>query len=144
MGITHGRGNVYLIQYHIVWCVKYRHKILTSEIEKRLLEILNMVAECENFQISEVNTDKDHIHILINCSPQHYIPVIIQKLKGVSSRVLMKEFGETLKKKLWGGHLWNPSYFVSTVSENTEEQIRNYIKNQKRKRGRKGGKGLQI
>lgn len=133
MEVTHGRGYVYSIQYHIVWCVKYRYRILVPKIEKRLLEILNMVAECENFQILEANTDKDHIHILINCSPQHYIPDIIQKLKGVSSRILMKEFGEILKRKLWGGRLWNPSYFVATVSENTEEQIRKYIKNQKKK-----------
>lgn len=133
MEVTHGRGYVYSIQYHIVWCVKYRHKALIPKIEKRLLEILNMVAECEDFQILESNTDKDHIHLLINCSPQHYIPDIIQKLKGTSSRMLMKEFGEILKRKLWGGHLWNPSYFVATVSENTEEQIRRYIKNQKRK-----------
>lgn len=58
---------------------------------------------------------------------------MIQKLKGVSSRLLMKEFGEILRKRLWGGHLWNHSYFVAAVSENTEEQIRKYIKNQKRK-----------
>lgn len=131
--VTHGRGYVYSIQYHIVWCVKYRHKILTPQIENKLIEILNMVADCEDFQIIECNTDKDHIHILINCSPQHYLPNIIQKLKGVSSRLLMKEHGEILKRKLWGGHLWNPSYFIATVSENTEEQIRKYIKNQKRK-----------
>ena len=129
MEVIHGRGCVYSIQYHIVWCVKYRHKILVSNIEKRLLEILNIVAECEDFQILEANTDKDHIHLLINCSPQHYIPDIIQKLKGISSRMLIKAFGEELKKKLWGGHLWNPSYFVSTVSENTEEQIIKYIQN---------------
>lgn len=133
MEVTHGRGYVYSIQYHIVWCVKYRHKILTTQLENKLLEVLNMVADCENFQILEYNTDKDHIHLLINCSPQHYIPNIVQKLKGVLSRLLMKEFGTVLKKKLWGGHLWNPSYFVATVSENTEEQIRKYIKNQKRK-----------
>lgn len=133
MEVTHGRGYVYSIQYHIVWCVKYRHKILIPKIEKRLLEILNMVALYEDFQILETNTDKDHIHLLINCSPQHYIPDIIQKLKGISSRMLMKEFEVILKRKLWGGHLWNPSYFVATVSENTEEQIRRYIKNQKRK-----------
>lgn len=133
MEVTHGRGYVYSIQYHIVWCVKYRHKILTPKIEKRLIEILNMIAEYENFQILEYNTDKDHIHLLVNCSPQHYIPNIIQKLKGISSRLLMKEYGEVLKRKLWGGHLWNPSYFVATVSENTEEQIRKYIQNQKRK-----------
>ena len=57
---------------------------------------------------------------------------MIKALKGVSARLLMKEFGEELKKKLWRGHLWNPSYFVATVSENTEEQIRKYIQNQKR------------
>ena len=87
MEVIHGRGYVYSIQYHIVWCVKYRHKILVPTIEKRLLEILNIVAECEDFQILEANTDKDHIHLLINCSPHHYIPNIVQKLKGVSSRI---------------------------------------------------------
>lgn len=131
--VTHGRGYVYLIQYHIVWCVKYRHKILTLKIENRLVELLYQIARENDFQIIECNTDKDHIHILINCKPQHYIPNIVQKMKGITSRILMEENREVLSKKLWGGHLWNPSYFVATVSENTEEQIRKYIKNQKRK-----------
>ena len=133
MEVTHGRGYVYSIQYHIVWCVKYRHKIITEQIENRLIEILNKIADDNGFQILECNIDKDHIHLLVNCSPQHYIPDMIKALKGVSARLLMKEFGEELKRKLWGGHLWNPSYFVATVSENTEEQIRKYIQNQKRK-----------
>ena len=133
MEVTHGRGYVYSIQYHIVWCVKYRHKIITEQIENRLIEILSKIADDNGFQILECNTDNDHIHLLVNCSPQHYIPDMIKALKGVSARLLMKEFGEELKRKLWGGHLWNPSYFVSTVSENTEEQIRKYIQNQKRK-----------
>lgn len=129
--VTCGRGYVYSIQYHIVWCVKYRHKVLTPKIEKRLYEILNKIAEDNSFQILECNGDLDHIHLLINCSPQHYIPDMIKALKGVSARLLMKEYEEELKKKLWGGHLWNPSYFVATVSENIEEQIRKYIQNQK-------------
>ena len=133
MKVTHGRGYVYSIQYHIVWCVKYRHKIITEQIENRLIEILSKIADDNGFQILEYNTDKDHIHLLVNCSPQHYIPDMIKALKGVSARLLMKEFGEELKSKLWGGHLWNPSYFVATVSENTEEQIRKYIQNQKRR-----------
>jgi putative transposase len=133
MEVKSGRGYVYLIQYHIVWCVKYRHKIITPTIEKSLIEILQKIANDNNFSIIEVNTDLDHVHLLIDCSPQHYIPNIIKALKGVSARLLMKEFGDELKKKLWGGHLWNPSYFVATVSENTEEQIRKYIKNQKQK-----------
>ncbi len=129
--ISYGRGYVYSIQYHIVWCTKYRHKIITAEIEKRLLEIIYKIAEDNKFEIIECNTDEDHIHLLINCSPQHYIPNIIKALKGVSARTLMKEFGADLKKKLWGSHLWNPSYFVATMSENMEEQIVKYIQNQK-------------
>ena len=55
---------------------------------------------------------------------------MMKALKGVSARLLFKEFPE-LKRKLWGGHLWNPSYFVATVSEQTEAQIRAYIQKQK-------------
>ena len=132
--VYHGRGYIYSIQYHhIVWCVKYRHKILNNRIETKLIEVLNKIANDNGFKIITANGDLDHIHLLIECSPQHYIPDIIKALKGVSARLLMKEYGEELKKKLWCGHLWNPSYFVATVSENTEEQIRKYIQNQKRK-----------
>lgn len=133
MEITQGRGYVYSIQYHIVWCVKYRKKILIPKIENKLIEMLNKIANDNNFQILECNGDLDHIHLLVNCSPQHYIPDMIKALKGVSARLLIKEYGNELKKQLWGGHLWNPSYFIATVSENTETQIRNYIKSQKEK-----------
>lgn len=128
-----GRGYVYSIQYHLVWCVKYRHKVLSGDIDERLKELLYKIALDNKFAIKEIETDLDHVHLLIECSPQHYIPDMIKALKGVSARLLMKEFGVVLKKKLWGGHLWSPSYFVATVSENTESQIREYIQNQKTK-----------
>ena len=86
--LSYGRGYVYSIQYHIVWCVKYRRKILTKTIENRLIEILNKIASDNNFEILECNGDLDHIHLLINCSPQHYIPNLIKSLKGVSARLL--------------------------------------------------------
>ena len=141
--ISTGRGYVYSIQYHIVWCVKYRHKIITDNIKKDLIEILNKIAQDNNFEILECNTDIDHIHLLINCSPQHYIPNMIKALKGVSARLLMKKYKNNLKDKLWKGHLWNSSYFVATVSENTENQIRMYIQKQSQ-RIRKHGKDIQI
>ncbi len=96
------------------------------------LELLTQISKDNGFQILEMNMNEDHIHMLINCTPQHYIPNIIKAMKGVSARLLMKEFGDDLRSKLWGGHLWNPSYFVATVSENTEEQIIEYIRSQKR------------
>ena len=132
MNVTYGRGYVYAIQYHIVWCVKYRKKIITKAIEARLSEILNDLAHDNGFSISEFYTDKDHVHILVECSPQHYIPDMLKAMKGVSARFIMKSFPE-LKEQLWDGHLWNPSYFVATVSENTETQIREYIQRQKEK-----------
>lgn len=128
--VIHGRGYVYSIKYHIVWCVKYRHKVIRDDIEISLINIIKSIA-CDNkFTIEEINTDLDHVHLLISCTPQHYIPNMMKALKGVSARLLFKE-KPNLKKSLWGGHLWSPSYFVATVSENTEEQIREYIKNQK-------------
>ena len=128
----HTNTTVSLINYHFVFCPRYRRKVLTNKIENSLKEILNKIAEDNNFNILEINGDLDHIHLLIECSPQHYIPNILKALKGVSARLLMKEL-PCIKSKLWGGHLWNPSYFIATVSENTEEQIRNYIKSQKEK-----------
>lgn len=128
--VNRGRGYVYAIQYHLVWCVKYRQRILTGEVDLKLTEILNQIAKDNHFTIGEVESDSDHIHLLIECTPQHSIPNMVKALKGVSARLLFKEFPE-LKDKLWGGHLWNPSYFVATVSEHTEEQIRHYIKQQK-------------
>ena len=120
MNIVHGRGYVYGLQYHIVFCVKYRKPILTGEAETRLRDIFSMIAEDNCFTIEEMNMDKDHVHLLISCSPQNYIP----------SHKLFKQMPE-LKKELYKGHLWNPSYFVATVSENTETQIREYIRAQK-------------
>ena len=88
-----------------------------------------MIAKDNDIEILEMETDNDHIHLLINCTPQHFIPSVIKAFKGVSARKMFLEF-PYLKNRLWGGHLWNPSYFVATVSENTEEQIKKYIQNQ--------------
>ena len=130
--VHRGRGYVYSIQYHIVWCVKYRYKLLYGQIDQDLQNLIRKIAEDKGITIMEMESDKDHIHLLIDCKPQHYIPDIVKALKGVSARLMFKMHPE-LKKRLWGGHLWNPSYFVATVSENTEEQIKRYIQNQKQK-----------
>ncbi len=131
---THkGRGYVYSIQYHIVWCVKYRHKVITPAIEADLFEALQKIGANNKCSIVEFNTDLDHVHLMVDCHPQVYIPSLMKALKGVSARILMKKYGNELKKKLWGDHLWNPSYYIATVSENTEVQIREYIRSQKEK-----------
>lgn len=130
--VHYGRGYVYSIQYHLVWCVKYRHDVLVDRIEMDTKSIIQDLADEHEIEIVEMEMDKDHIHLLIECKPQHYIPNMVKAFKGVSARKLFKLHPE-LKKQLWGGHLWNPSYFIATVSETTEEQIRRYIQNQQKK-----------
>lgn len=82
--------------------------------------------------VDEMETDKDHIHLLLSLKPQHYIPTVVKTLKGQSARQIVKQHPE-IKQQLWGGNLWNPSYFIATVSENTESQVRKYIQDQKLK-----------
>ena len=82
-------------------------------------------------KIIELETDGDHVHVLMECKPQHRLTNIVKAFKGVSARLLFRDYPE-LKKVLYGGNLWNPSYFVSTVSENSEEQIKKYIQEQKK------------
>ncbi|MEB8146425.1 IS200/IS605 family transposase [Enterococcus faecalis] len=122
--IHYRRGYVYSIQYHLVWCVKYRHDILYGHVDIDVKQLLKQIANDNDVKIVEMESDKDHIHLLIECTPQHYIPSIVKAFKGVKKH-------PELKQRLLDGHLWNPSYFVATVSENTEEQIRKYIQNQK-------------
>ena len=76
--INYGRGYVYSIQYHIVWCVKYRRRVLLGEVEKDLKKSMIEIAGNYGVTIVEMETDQDHIHLLVECTPQHYIPDILK------------------------------------------------------------------
>jgi putative transposase len=128
--INYGRGYVYSLKYHLVWCTKYRKNILNGRVESKVKELIEKIAQDHDIIILEMEIDGDHIHMLIDCKPQHYLPSIIKAFKGTSARFLFLEYPE-LREELWGGHLWNPSYFVSTISEHTESQIKAYIQKQK-------------
>ena len=86
MLISKGRGYVYGIEYHVVFCVKYRKKIINKNIKDSLFQIFVLLSEEMGFKIIEINTDLDHVHLLISCKPQHYIPDLIKRLKGTSAR----------------------------------------------------------
>jgi putative transposase len=130
--IVIGRGYVYGLQYHLVWSVKYRRKVLIDDVEETLKNVIKELCELKGVTIDEMECDKDHIHLLVSLTPQHYIPDVIKVLKGTSARTVFKVHPE-IKDKLWGGHLWNPSYFITTVGESAEAQIREYIRKQKEK-----------
>ena len=120
---------VFSCKYHIVWCPKYRRKVLIDEVEIRLKEIVNQVAKELNVEIIEMETDKDHIHILADIDPQFGVMNFVKKCKGRSSRLLRDEFHH-LKTKL--PTLWTNSSFISTVGGAPLEVVKQYIENQQR------------
>ena len=127
----HARTCVYNINYHIVWCVKYRHKVLTHDICERLYALLFGIAADKGFTVVEAKVDEmDHIHVFVSAPPKLSITSIVRWLKGISGYHLLDEFPE-LRKYLWKGELWNGSYFVETIGSTSEENIRRYIGRQK-------------
>ncbi|HBC93067.1 MAG TPA: IS200/IS605 family transposase [Pelotomaculum sp.] len=130
MELLRNRNSVYQIGYHIVWCTKYRKPILTAQVADDVKELLLHIAKEGEFAIEQMEVMPDHVHLFITATPNHLIADMIKALKGVSARFLFKKHPE-LKKQLWGGHLWNPSYYVGTVGHISEETVRKYIESQK-------------
>ena len=128
--VTHGRGYVYSLQYHIVWCTKYRKQIFVSGLDEEVKAHLQTTANDLQARILAMEVMPDHIHLLLDCKPQFRPSDAIKILKGNTARWLFLKHPE-LKKQLWGGHMWNPSYFIATVSERSQEQIKKYISEQK-------------
>jgi putative transposase len=118
---------VYNCQYHVIWCVKYRRKVLTGAVETRLKEILAQVAVDVQCEIQEMETDQDHVHLLISCDPQFGIHKVVKRMKGRSSKMLRDEFPH-LKSRI--PTLWTNSYFVATVGGAPLAVIKQYIKDQ--------------
>ena len=129
--VTHGRGYVYSLQYHIVWVTKYRKPIFIGEIEEDVRSYLLETLKSLDMTVLAMEIMPDHIQLLVDCKPQLRLSDAIKILKGNTARWLFLKHPE-IKQSLWGGHLWNPSYFVATVSDRTLEQVEKYIKNQKK------------
>ena len=130
--LTYGRGYVYSLQYHIVWCTKYRRKVLHNGIDGKCKELLYGLAKDYQFTILAMEVMPEHIHMLVDCKPQFMISDMIKIMKGNLARRLFLDHPE-LKRELWGGHLWNPSYCVVTVSDRSRQQVEHYIAAQKTK-----------
>ena len=128
--LIHYRTCVCNINYHVVWSVKYRRKIITPEIEDFLRDTAYEIAKDKGFTVHLFESgDGDHIHCFVSASPKLSITDIVKYLKGITGRKLFKEYPE-IKDELWKGQLWNHSYYVETIGSVSEENIRRYIEKQ--------------
>lgn len=126
----HARTCVYNINYHFVWCVKYRRKVLSPQVCDKLYKFIYQIAEEKGFSIMECKVDEgDHVHCWVTAPPKLSVTQIAKYLKGISGRLLLEEFPE-LRNLLWQGQLWNGSYFVETIGSTSEEDVQKYIRRQ--------------
>ena len=130
MNIKYKSNNniVYSCKYHVVWCPKYRRKVLTGKIEVRLKELIQKTCLELQSELIELEIMPDHVHLLVEVDPQFGVHKVIKAIKGKTSRILRKEF-PILTSKI--PTLWTNSYFISTVGGAPLEVIKQYIENQK-------------
>ncbi len=120
---------VYSCKYHVIWCPKYRRKVLVNGVDVRLKEIIQDVCTESRADMLELEVMPEHVHLLVEVDPQYGIHRLVRSIKGRSSRLLRQEY-PWLKSRL--PTLWTNAYFVSTVGGAPLEIIKQYIENQQR------------
>ena len=123
------RHVVFSLHLHLVFVTKYRKKVFSALMMERLK--YHFLRVCEDFdcKLIEVNGETDHVHLMIESLPQTTPSKLVNSLKGVSSRLLRKEF-PSLEKYYWKGGLWSPSYFIASCGGAPLDIVKEYIENQ--------------
>ena len=119
---------VYSCKYHVVWCPKYRRKVLLNGVDTRLKELIQKICEEYRIDIIEIEIMPNRVHLLMEADPQFGVHKAIKQIKGRTSRILRQEL-EWLWTRL--PSLWKNSYFVSTAGGAPLAVRKQYIESQK-------------
>ena len=127
------RSNTYDFNFHLVFVTKYRKKVFTNDkLRSEMKDFLQSIAYKKGVHVEHLEVMPDHVHMLISFQPDIAPASIVKSLKGTSARLWFKVHPET-KAKLWNGHLWSPSYFMSTVGNVSKDIVAKYIEDQMQK-----------
>ena len=124
----------YLIQYHLIWCPKFRYNVLKGNMEETLKRILAEICKKYGYEIIEIEVMQDHIHLFVSAKPTVAPTDIVRTLKSITAIQLFKEFPSFKKFYTSCGSLWSNGYFVSTIGKVSTETIQKYIQEQKTKK----------
>lgn len=127
--IRTGRHCIFNLHVHLVFVAKYRRRIFTKLILDRMEEVLKTVCDDFEAELIEFDGERDHVHLLVNYPPKIALSKLVNSLKGVSSRLLRKEFPE-LEQHFYKGVLWSPSYFAASCGGAPISIIKTYIQSQ--------------
>jgi putative transposase len=142
MGITAGeirtgRHCVFALHAHLVFVTKYRRNVFSAEHLVALERMMRAVCRDFEAELREFNGESDHVHLLVNYPPKVALATLVNSLKGVSSRLLRRDFPE-LQERYWRGHLWSASYFAGSVGGAPLDMLRLYIEQQREPFGPSG------
>lgn len=126
-----GRSCYYKLLYHLVFVTKYRKGALGEKMLQRLEEVYKETCEQMGGELLAFGGEEDHVHLMVSVPPKTAVSNLIGKLKGKSSYVLRKEYAKELNGKLWGKHLWSPSYCVVSSGGAALEVVKDYIEQQR-------------
>ncbi|MFA6074018.1 MAG: IS200/IS605 family transposase [Candidatus Woesearchaeota archaeon] len=127
---TKGNSCVYNINYHIVFCPKYRKQVLSEGVKEDLEIIFKSIISSNDWKLLELEVMPDHIHLFVSAHPKQSPLEIVKKLKGISARLIFVKYPQFQKKEFWGKHLWSGGYYVGTAGIVTAESIQKYIQAQ--------------
>ena len=135
MNFDTNNHSVFLLQYHLIMCIKYRNKVIDHKISERLKEIFGYICPKYYITLEEWNHDMDHVHILFRGQPNTEISKFINAYKSASSRLIKKEFPQ-IRKSLWKEMFWSQSYCLISTGGATVDVIKQYIQSQGVKHGK--------
>jgi len=119
------------LKIHLILVCKYRKKLLIGDIDKNIKNIIREIEANSDFSIIEMETDIDHIHLMIQYIPRLSISSIVNRIKSITTKKIWELHKEYLKKHFWKEKtFWTDGYFVCSIGEASPETIQNYIRNQ--------------
>ena len=123
----------YMIKLHIIFVTKYRKELLVGELDDDMKQIIHEISQMDDslFSIDSMETDKDHVHMLVDVDPSVSATSIVSRIKQMSTIRIWKKYGAELKKSYWKENtFWSDGYFVCSTGDASMETIKKYIEEQ--------------
>ena len=121
----------FIIKYHIILVCKYRKQLLVGAVEYDMKKIMRHISEMSDFDIEVMETDKDHLHMMVRSKPKLSPLQIVRRLKQMSISAVWKKYGDFLRHNFYEEQtFWTDGYFVSSIGNVSQETIKKYIENQ--------------
>lgn len=121
----------FIIKYHIILVCKYRKQLLVGAVEYDMKKIMRHISEMSDFDIEVMETDKDHLHMMVRSEPKLSPLQIVRRLKQMSTSAVWKKYRDFLRHNFYKEHtFWTDGYFVSSIGNVSQETIKKYIENQ--------------